>query len=392
MTFDTAKATRFEFATATRIIFGEGALGEIGPLAAEMGRKALVVTGGTAARAALLLELLAEQEIGTVTFSVTAEPTTEVARLGTEHARESGCDLIVGFGGGSVLDTGKAIAALLTNDGDPFDYLEVIGRGQPLASPPLPYIAIPTTAGTGAEVTRNAVLGSPQQHVKVSLRSPLMLPRLALVDPELAYSLPPEVTASTGLDALTQVMEPYVSKRAGPLTDALCREGMGRAARSLRRAYEQGDDPAAREDMALTSLFGGLALANAGLGAVHGFAGPLGGMFGGAHGAICARLLPHVMAVNVRALQERSAGSPALGRYEEIARILTGNDKAVADDGVVWAQELCQALQVPSLASYGMTQADLTVVIEKSSAASSMRGNPIELTSDEMREILERVR
>jgi alcohol dehydrogenase class IV len=217
-----------------------------------------------------------------------------------------------------------------------------------------------------------------------------MLPRLALVDSELTHSVPPEVTASTGLDALTQVMEPYVSSRANPLTDALCREGMRRAARSLRRACEQGDDPAAREDMALTSLFGGLALANAGLGAVHGFAGSLGGMFDGAHGAICASLLPHVMAINVRVLQERAAESAALARYDEIARILTGDHKAVAADGGAWVKDLCQALRIPSLDSYGMTEADWPAVIEKSAAASSMRGNPIELTPDELREILER--
>jgi len=385
-----AQVTRFEFATATRIVFGAGTLREAGPATKAMGSRALLVTGRTAERAGSLRELLAEQEIGTVEFAVSGEPTTEVARLGTERAREAGCDLVIGFGGGSVVDAGKAIAALVTNEGDPLDYLEVIGRGQPLGSPPLPYIAIPTTAGTGAEVTRNAVLGSPEHKVKVSLRSPLMLPRLALVDPELTHSLPPEVTASTGLDTLTQVMEPYVSKRANPITDALCREGMRHAARSLRRAFEQGDDPAAREDMALTSLFGGLALANAGLGAVHGFAGPLGGMFHAAHGAICARLLPHVMATNVRALQQRLPQSPALERYDEIARLLTGNDAASADDGVVWVQELCQALQVPSLRSYGMTEADLPSAVEKSAAASSMRGNPLELTSEELTEILER--
>jgi alcohol dehydrogenase class IV len=389
MTVSAAEDRRFEFATATRVIFGAGTLPEAGPAAKAMGRQALVVTGRAIERATSLLEMLAAEEIGTVDFAVTGEPTTEVVRLGTECARESGCDLVIGFGGGSILDTGKAIAALLTNDGDPLDYLEVIGRGQPLANPPVPYIAIPTTAGTGAEVTRNAVLASPEHQVKVSLRSPLMLPRLALVDPALTHSLPPEVTASTGLDALTQVMEPYVSKRASPMTDALCREGMRRAARSLRRAYQQGDDPAAREDMALTSLFGGLALANAGLGAVHGFAGPLGGMFGGAHGAICARLLPHVMDVNVRALQARVEGSPALERYDEIARLLTGNERARADDGVAWVHSLCQALEIPSLTSYGMTQDDLTSVVEKSAAASSMRGNPIELTSDELRGILE---
>jgi len=312
---------RFEFATATRIIFGPGTLREVGPIAAQMGSRALVVTGRTRARATPLLDALTAQGIDIVTFSVAGEPTTEVARLGTQRAREADCDMIIGFGGGSVLDTAKAISALLTNGGVPLDYLEVIGRGQPLTRPSAPCIAIPTTAGTGAEVTRNAVLASPEHRVKVSLRSPLMLPRLALVDPELTHTLPPEITASTGLDALTQVMEPYVSKRANPLTDALCREGMRRAARSLRRAYGQGDDAAAREDMALTSLFGGLALANAKLGAVHGFAGPMGGMFPAPHGAICGRLLPHVMAVNVRALQERLPGSEALRRYDEIARM-----------------------------------------------------------------------
>ena len=389
---------RFEFATATRIIFGPGTLREVGPIAAEMGSRALVVMGRTAlrqaqdkpARAAPLLDGLAAQGIETVTYSVTSEPTVGTARLGTQRAQEADCDLVIGFGGGSVLDTGKAIAALLTNGGDPADYLEVIGRGQPITRPSAPCIAIPTTAGTGAEVTRNAVLASPEHRVKVSLRSPLMLPRLALVDPELTHTLPPAVTTSTGLDALTQVIEPYVSNRANPMTDALCREGMRRAARSLRRAYEQGDDAAAREDMALASLFGGLALANAKLGAAHGFAGPMGGMFSAPHGAICGRLLPHVVAVNVRALQERMPESEALHRYDEVAQILTGSGRATADDGVAWVQELCDVLQVPSLASYGVTPADFPLLIEKSSVSSSMQGNPIKLTRDEMREILAR--
>jgi len=395
---DAAQDKRFEFATATRIIFGAGTLREVGPLAAEMGSRALVVTGRKPARATPLLDLLAAQGIEAITFSVAGEPTAEVTRLGTQRAREAGCDLVIGFGGGSALDTGKAVAALLTNGGDPLDYLEVIGQGQPLVRPSAPYIAIPTTAGTGAEVTRNAVLASPEHRVKVSLRSPLMLPRLALVDPQLTYSMPPEVTASTGLDALTQVMEPYVSNRANPLTDALCRDGMRRAARSLRRAYacgeqgrtKHGDDAAAREDMALASLFGGLALANAKLGAVHGFAGPIGGVFPAPHGAVCASLLPHVMAVNVRALQERFPESEALRRYDEIARILTGNERATADDGVAWVQELCDALRIPSLASYGVTPDNFPVLIEKASVASSMKGNPIQLTPDEMREILTR--
>jgi alcohol dehydrogenase class IV len=379
---------RFEFATATRIVFGAGTLPEVGPIASEMGSRALLVTGRTTARAAPLLDLLVEHGIDMVTFSVAGEPSVEVARLGSQRALEADCDLIIGFGGGSALDTGKAIAALVTNVGDLLDYLEVIGRGQPLTQPSAPYIAIPTTAGTGAEVTRNAVLASPEHSVKVSLRSPLMLPSFALVDPELTHSLPPEVTASTGLDALAQVMEPYVCRRANPLTDALCREGMRRAGRSLRRAYEAGDDAKAREDMALTSLFSGLALANAGLGAVHGFAAPIGGMFSAPHGAVCGRLLPYVMAVNVRALQQRSPESEALQRYHEIAQILTGKVSAKADDGVAWVQDLCDELQVPSLASRGITSDTLPTLIENASVASSMRGNPIELTPDEMEEIL----
>jgi alcohol dehydrogenase class IV len=296
----------------------------------------------------------------------------------------------VGFGGGSALDAAKAIAALLANGGDPLDYLEVIGRGKPLTQPSLPCIAIPTTAGTGAEVTRNAVLASVEHRVKVSLRSPHMLPRLALVDPELTYDLPPAVTASTGLDALTQLVEPFVSQRANPLTDALCREGMRRAARSLRRAYERGDDAAAREDMALASLFGGLALANAALGVVHGFAGPIGGMFPAPHGAVCARLLPYVMDANLRALRERSPTHEALNRYEEIAHILTGSAHATAADGVRWVQETGSALDIPPLAAYGMAADDVPVLVEKAAAASSTKGNPISLTPDEMREILAR--
>jgi len=381
---------RFEFATATRIIFGAGKLKQIGPIAAEMGHRALVVTGLATARTQPLLDLLVAQGIDREIFPVSGEPTLELVQQGLQHARLATCDLVIGFGGGSAMDAGKAIAALMTNGGDLLDYLEVIGRGKPITRPAAPYIAIPTTAGTGAEVTRNAVLASPEHRVKVSLRSPHMLPRIALVDPELTYSLPPEVTASTGLDALTQLVEPFVSVRANPIVDAFCREGMLCATRSLRQAYEHGNDVKAREDMALASLLGGLALANAGLGAVHGIASVVGGMFPAPHGAVCARLLPHVMEANVRALQERQPGSDALRRYDEVARILTGRDHAKAADGVKWVQELGAALQIPPLASYGMTLADLPTVVEKSAVASSTKANPIQLTLDEMREILTR--
>lgn len=380
---------KFEFATATQIIFGAGTLKQIGPLAGEMGRKALVVANSSEL-AQPLLGILAAQGVGTAVFTISGEPTVTVVQQGTQQAKAETCDLVIGFGGGSAMDTAKAVAIMLTNPGAPLDYLEVIGRGQSLDRPGVPCIAIPTTAGTGSEVTRNAVLGAPEQRVKVSMRSPLMLPRLALVDPELTYSLPPAITASTGLDALTQNLEPFVSNKANPLTDAVTREGMRRAARSLRRAFEQGDDPAAREDMALASLFGGLALANAKLGVVHGFASVLGGMFPAPHGAVCAVLLPHVMAVNVQGLQERQPDSEFLRRYEEVAQILTGSPKATARDGVAWVQELGQALRVPGLGTYGLTQEEFPDVIEKTAVASSTQGNPIKLTPAELQEILKR--
>ena len=324
---------RFEFASPARIIFGPGTAVQIGPLARELGRRALITTGLDPTHSERILVALSAAGVDYVTLPVSGEPTTDLARQGARLARESGCDLVIGLGGGSAIDAAKAVAALAANGGDPLDYLEVVGRGRSLTQPSLPCIAIPTTAGTGAEVTRNAVLASPEHGIKASLRSATMLPRLALVDPELTYSLPAAVTASTGLDALTQLIEPFTSSKANPLTDALCREGMMRAARSLRTAYEDGRDAVAREDMALASLFGGLALANAGLGVVHGFAGPVGGAFHAPHGAVCAAFLPHVMAVNARALRTRQPGSAALARYDEIARIA---DRASCSPGRRW--------------------------------------------------------
>ncbi len=381
---------RFEFSTATRIIFGPGRLPEVGPIAAAMGRRALLVTGRSGERAQPLLRILESQGVGFLMFTVSGEPTTTMAQEAAALAKRERCDFVIGLGGGSAMDAAKAVAALLTNPGDLLDYLEVIGRGTPIARLAAPLIAIPTTAGSGAEVTANAVLASPQYKVKVSLRSPLMLPRVALIDPELTYALPRSLTATTGLDALTQLIEPFVSNKANPLTDGLCREGMSLAARSLSRACEHGDDHEARQDMACASLFGGLALANGKLGAVHGFAAPLGGMFPGPHGAICARLLPLVMVANIRAMKERMPESAALLRYEEIARILTANPGAALDDGIRWVEELCDALEVPALASHGLKEEDFVTLIEKASVASSMQGNPIKLTPREMEEILRR--
>lgn len=380
----------FEFATATRIIFGPGTLVQVGSLVSEMGMNALVVRGGSGERCAPLMDIFTKFNIVASQFVVQREPTIGNVHIGVAEARKLRSDFVVGIGGGSVIDAGKAIAALLTNEGDVFDYLEVVGRGMPLANPSAPYIAIPTTAGTGAEVTRNAVLYSPEHHTKVSLRSPLMLPRLALIDPELTYSMPPEITATTGLDALTQLIEPYVSKYSNPLVDIVCREGMHRAARSLSHVYEDGDDAASRNDMALVSLFGGLALANAKLGAVHGFAGPLGGLIHAPHGALCARLLPFVMDVNLCALKDRSSDNKYVRRYNVVAQILTGIDSAKAEDGVTWIADLCHTLGIPPLRNFGLTSAHFPEAIESAKNSSSMRGNPIELSTGELHEILER--
>ncbi len=379
----------FEFATSKRILFGSGVLARVPKTAAAMGRKALVVTGVSPGRHLPFLNQLQAAGIECTVFKVEGEPTTSIILAGINRARQSACDMVVGIGGGSVIDTGKAVAVMLTNKGQLLDYLEVVGKGLQLANPSAPYIAIPSTAGTGAEVTRNAVIESTEHKVKVSMRSPHMLPALAVVDPALTHTMPPQVTASTGLDALTQLMEAFVTHQANPLTDGICREGISRAARSLQRAFEQGADTSAREDMAIASLFGGLALANAKLGAVHGFAGPVGGMYHAPHGLICARLTPLVMEANVNAIKTRQPRSASLLRYHELARILTGNSQAEARHGVEWLKDLCLILNVPSLGQVGLKASDIPEIVAKSAAASSMKGNPVELTASELTAILE---
>lgn len=379
---------RFDFVTATKIIFGAGALKELDGAIVPFGLRALVVTGQNPDRAAPVLDILKTQGIAAHLFPTEGEPSVELVRDGVRQATDAKCDMVIGFGGGSALDTAKAIAALLTNLGDPLDYLEVIGRGQPIKSQSAPFIALPTTAGTGSEVTSNAVLFSAEHRVKVSLRSPLMLARVALVDSTLTHSSPPTVTAQSGLDALTQVIEPFVSNKANPITDALCQDGIRRASWALRRAYDDPHDAEARENMALVSLYGGLALSNAKLGAVHGFAGPFGGMFDAPHGGICARLLPFVMDANVRALRERQPDSDYLRRYAIVAQLLTGDAQARPEDGVVWVRQLAESLHVPGLTAYGITESDYPLLIEKAAVASSMQGNPLKLTGEEMLEIL----
>lgn len=389
---------KFEFSTARRVVFGPGAAEQIPVLTAGYGERAFLVLGSKPDRLQVVLDAVAARDVATTIFSVAGEPTTETVQEAVTAAREAKADVVVALGGGSVLDTGKVVAAMLTNEGDLSDYLEVVGKGRPLREQSAPLIAAPTTAGTGAEVTYNAVLAVPQRQVKVSMRSPLMLPRWAIVDPLLTHSMPPELTASTGMDALTQLIEAFVSNKANPLTDSLCREGIQRVARSLRTAFEDGGDAEAREDMSLASLFSGMSLANARLGAVHGFAGPLGGITGAPHGAICGRLLPCVMQANVLALQNRPPDDgenpvvdtrAVLARFDEIGRLLTGKSTATASDAVSWTGDLGTTLGLPGLRRYGLSSVDFPAIVAQAAKASSMQGNPVRLSDDDLTGILE---
>lgn len=375
-------ASGFEFAAPERIVFGPGVASQSGALAATLGSTALLVTGRDLQRAEPVRESFRRARLDWVEFAVTQEPSVSDAQAGTRQAWAAKADCVVACGGGAVVDAGKAIAALATHPGDPYRFLEIIGQGLPLENAPLPFLALPTTAGTGAEATRNAVLTSPEHSLKVSLRSPRMVPRVALIDPELALGLPTHLTACTGLDALTQLLEPWVGSKANGMTDACCREGLPRMARSLAKAIADGQDLEARTDLAYAAFLSGLALAHSGLGAVHGLAGPIGGRFSAPHGAVCAALLGPVWRANVETLRQTDPNHPTLERYRRAARWLTGHPQASINDGHRWIQESVQGWQIPHLAHHGILASDFPELIRAAQAASSMKGNPIRLSDE----------
>ena len=375
---------RFEYSTAGRIIFGEGAIRGVPSLASGFGERAIVVTGKTPGRHNDLYQSLNSAGVAVELFPVRGEPTVDMVRDGIAIARKAGAQTVIGIGGGSVIDAAKAIAAFVTNTGDLMDHLEVIGGARPLELPGAPCIAVPTTAGTGSEVTRNSVIISPEHRVKVSLRSHHVMPRAAVVDPELALSLPPDETAACGLDALTQLIEPFVSARANPLTDAICREGIILAASSIARAFYDGSDREARHDMALAALMSGMALANAGLGAVHGLAAVIGGMFPAApHGAVCAALLPGTVVANWRAVRNHGRAD-TLDRFRELAALLTGDHHASVEDAADWIGSLCAELAIPGLSRHGVAEDHVASIVEQARKSSSMKANPVELTTAEL--------
>jgi len=378
----------FEFATAGRIVFGPGRLKEIGALTRVWGIRVLLVTGSNPARAAAVRESLEAAGCTVTSASVVDEPAIELAESLSVQAREAACEVVIGFGGGSVMDAAKAAAALATNPGPARNYLEVIGAGQPLRHAPLPLVAAPTTAGTGAEVTRNAVLHAAKERVKVSLRSPLMLPRVALVDPDTLLTVPDDVMTSTSMDALTQLIETYVSKRANPLTDALCREALPRIARSLERVIRDRTDAAARADVAFASLCSGMALANAGLGAVHGLAAPLGGMYSAPHGAVCAALLLPVLEMNLQVAQTQDGRAETIRRFSDLAALVTRGEQNEAQGLIEWVRRLVTAIGVRGVRRFGVLESEYGLIATRSLAASSMQGNPVPLSPDQVVAIL----
>jgi alcohol dehydrogenase class IV len=383
----------FEFCSTGRIVFGRGLFGRIGELAAPLGHRALIVANGSEGLIGRLTEVLSNAGVKAIHWRQRGEPTVEDVDRAVAAARQGDCDLVLGLGGGSAIDAAKAVAGLLANGGSVLDYLEVIGNGQKLTRPALSWIAIPSTAGTGAEVTRNAVVGYPPKRMKASLRSDLLMARIAVVDPELGLSVPPEVTARCGMDALAQLIEGYTSTGAQPITDALALEGIRRAGRSLQRAFLQGSDLDAREDMALAALLSGIVLTSAGLGAVHGLAAPLGAAFPIPHGTACAALLPHVMAANIQALRQADASQPVLERYTTIGRALSGEPapapSPAINAGIAFVRDLCRHLHIPPLRQFGLSEADFPTLVALAQKSGSMRYNPIRLSNETLQAVLE---
>lgn len=381
---------QFDFLTANRILFRRKAFAELGKITSEFGTRALVVLGRSHRFGEEARQLLHSNGVEASIFTARDEPTVDEVSAGIQQAREFDANVVLAIGGGSAIDLGKAIAGLLTNDGSIYEYMEGAGPVKKFTQPSMPFVVVPTTSGTGSEVTRNAVITNEKRRVKVSLRSAYLLPRVAVVDPELMVSLPKTVTAFSGMDALTQLVEPFLSRFANPMTDMVSREGIRCVAKSLRKAFMIPDDLEAREQMAFASLLSGIALTNAGLGVVHGFSGVLGGMSGAHHGALCASMLAAGLEVNYRALLARDPSNPVIQRFKELASLLTQNDRTDAESTFQWVRETQALLNIPNLRELGVREADHDRAIEIAKNASSMKGNPIALTDEELLEILEK--
>ena len=372
--------TPFAITAPGRILFGRGESAKAPALIRSFGNRVLIVHGANRDRAGWLR--IPDAEVQTLPCG--GEPTLAMLEAALQQTRGFEPQVVVGLGGGAVLDLAKALAALIPAPCGPMEHLEVVGKGLALKADPLPFIALPTTAGTGAEVTKNAVIGLPEMGRKVSLRDDRMVARIAIVDPALTDPCPRAVTLASGLDAVTQVIEPFVSVKATPYTDALTRPAIAVGLGALMRLM-QGEDPMARDRMAWVSLCGGLALANSGLGAVHGLAGVIGGMTGAAHGAICGALLGPALAVN----QGRATGA-ARDRIEEALALISGPLGCTADTVPGRLASWALAAGLPRLGDLGVKAADHEKIAEAATSASSSRGNPVALAAADFAEILAR--
>jgi alcohol dehydrogenase class IV len=363
--------TPFAIVSPPRILFGRGEAAKAPALITGFGPRGIVVHGANQGRAAWLIAALGD---GVLTIACSGEPTLADIEAALPRARAHAPHWVAAIGGGAVLDMGKALAALIPSASPAMDHLEIVGKALPLTADPLPLIALPTTSGTGAEVTRNAVIGLPDHGRKVSLRDDRMIARVAIVDPALTDRCPRGVTLASGLDALVQVIEPYVSCKATPYTDALTLPVIGPGLDALRRLM-MAEDASARDSMAWASLCGGLALSNAGLGAVHGFAGVIGGMTGAAHGEICGALIGPVLAAN-----RDTATGAARDRLDRVCALL-GAGLGCAAEEAPWAlQAWAQGAGLPGLMALGVRPEDHDNIAAAALAASSMKGNPVALS------------
>lgn len=379
----------FQFMTASRIIFGEAALQQSLSIIRQFGHRVLLVSGQNTQRAHQVLEYLKHQAIRYQHVSVWSEPNITMVEECAANGRRFKPDVVVAIGGGSVIDMGKALAAVIPNQGNVYDYVEVVGRNVPLKTHPLAFIAIPTTASTGAEVTRNAVLRSGQDRVKVSLRSPEMLADVAIVDPTLTYGTDPGTSGRGAMDAFVHLMEAYVCGEPNPLTDMICEQGLRCISRSAIAACLD-DDKVARRDMSFAAMLGGIAITNAKLGAAHGLASALGGKIDAPHSIITGRLAPYVMQENIDAA--RIAGRDAvLERYRKLASLLTGRRNAGIEDSILWVQMMLDRLDIPPLTRYGVCNTPFEQVAQDALKSHAIKGNPIPLTYERLIYILHQV-
>ena len=387
----------FNIARLPRIVFGQGVIARLPELAATFGANALVVTGARSFQDSPywegLLTGLKARNVRWEVVRVAGEPSPQLVDDAVNSHRGGHWDVVIGIGGGSALDAAKAIAGLLIPGNSVLDHLEGVGPERPYVGPAVPFIAVPTTAGTGSEATKNAVLSTQGPNgFKKSFRDEKLVAEYAIIDPDLLASCPRTVLAANGMDAFTQLLEAYVSSRANPMTDALALSGLEAARDGLLPWYEGTDDPVAcRSRMAYAALLSGIALAQVGLGSVHGLASPLGAFFPIPHGVVCGTLVAAATRVNVAALRGRAPDSPALRKYADVGRLLVRRDLADRDAIAALAETLddwTRRLQLPRLSAFGIGQADFPRIVANS-RGSSMKTNPVVLTDAELSAVLE---